>query len=329
MLGQPVSMLIRAWSASSSPVAPRRRDRDRPGAHDHRDAAPSRRRGQVRRALRQRRPCGAGGEPRHDRQHVPGVRLDDHVFPVDEATLARTSGSPGATTNRSLSSRPTPRSRACGTTRRGSRASPSASSSTSSTVVPSSPGPSGHRTGSRSATRRRRSARSSGTTSATATTRRPTARRSGQTRRRSSPSGEPATRPPTPGTTTRPRPRRPVAEGRRAAEQSRGRDPRGRFELRDRPRCRRDRGDHLLHEHLEPVRHDRRRVGGQERCRERPHAQALGEHHPGAGVEGCDRLLRTRRPDAVPGEARVQPGRLRMHDLHRQLGAADPRGQRR
>ena len=32
--------------------------------------------------------------------------------------------------------------------------------------------------------------------------------------------------------------------------------------------------------------------------------------------------------DAVPGQARLQPGRLRLHHLHRQLRAADPRGQR-
>ena len=33
-------------------------------------------------------------------------------------------------------------------------------------------------------------------------------------------------------------------------------------------------------------------------------------------------------PDAVPGQDGLQPGRLRLHDLHRQLRAADPRGQR-
>ena len=44
------------------------------------------------------------------------------------------------------------------------------------------------------------------------------------------------------------------------------------------------------------------------------------------GLEGRHRLLRAGRPDAVPGQARLQPGRLRLHHLHRQLRpAASPR----
>ena len=39
------------------------------------------------------------------------------------------------------------------------------------------------------------------------------------------------------------------------------------------------------------------------------------------------RLLRAGRPDAVPRQARLQPRRLRLHDLHRQLRPAHPRGQ--
>ena len=46
---------------------------------------------------------------------------------------------------------------------------------------------------------------------------------------------------------------------------------------------------------------------------------------PGSKV--VSRLLREGRPDAVPRQARVQPRRLRLHDLHRQLRPADPRGQ--
>ena len=57
--------------------------------------------------------------------------------------------------------------------------------------------------------------------------------------------------------------------------------------------------------------------------------QAMGENLPRPGLQGGQRLLRAGRPDAVPGQARLQPGRLRLHDLHRQLGPADPRGQRR
>ena len=59
-----------------------------------------------------------------------------------------------------------------------------------------------------------------------------------------------------------------------------------------------------------------------------PDPQAVGQDHAGAGLEGGQRLLRPRGPDAVPGQARLQPGRLRLHHLHRQLRPADPRGQR-
>ncbi len=61
----------------------------------------------------------------------------------------------------------------------------------------------------------------------------------------------------------------------------------------------------------------------------RPDPQALGQDHPGARLEGRHRLLRPGRADALPREARVQPRRLRLHHLYRQLGPADPRGQRR
>ena len=54
----------------------------------------------------------------------------------------------------------------------------------------------------------------------------------------------------------------------RAAEPGDG-HARGRLELRDRPRGRRHRGHHLLHQHLQPVGHDRRRPAGQARRRAR------------------------------------------------------------
>ena len=50
--------------------------------------------------------------------------------------------------------------------------------------------------------------------------------------------------------------------------------------------------------------------------------QAVGEVEPRARLEGRDRVLRARRPDAVPRGARLPHGRLRLHDLHRQLGPA-------
>ena len=46
-----------------------------------------------------------------------------------------------------------------------------------------------------------------------------------------------------------------------------------------RPRRRRDRGDHLVHEHLEPVGDDRRRAAGQEGRRAGPDPQAVGQDH--------------------------------------------------
>ena len=56
-------------------------DRHRPRAHDHRDAAQARRGREVRRVLRPRRLGAAAGQPRHDRQHEPGVRLDHRGLP--------------------------------------------------------------------------------------------------------------------------------------------------------------------------------------------------------------------------------------------------------
>ena len=59
----------------------RGRDRHRPGADDHRDAARARRGRQVRRVLRPRRLRAAAGQPRHHRQHEPRVRLHDRGVP--------------------------------------------------------------------------------------------------------------------------------------------------------------------------------------------------------------------------------------------------------
>ena len=95
-----------------------------------------------------------------------------------------------------------------------------------------------------------------------------------------------------------------------------------------RPRLGGDRRDHFLHEHLQPLGHGRGRAAGQERGRAGPEPQALGEDHAGAGLQGGDGLLRARRAAALPGQARVQPGRLRLHHLHRQLRAAAARDQR-
>ena len=55
-------------------------------------------------------------------------------------------------------------------------------------------------------------------------------------------------------------------------------------------------------------------------------SEAVGENHHGAGLPGGQRLLRKGRAVAVLGEARLLPGRLRLHHLHRQLWPAARRG---
>ena len=87
-----------------------------------------------------------------------------------------------------------------------------------------------------------------------------------------------------------------------------------------------DRGDHLVHQHLQPVGDDRRGAAGQEGGREGPDPQAVGQDLARARLEGRHRLLRPGRPDALPRQARLQPRRLRLHDLHRQLRPAHRRG---
>ncbi len=113
----------------------------------------------------------------------------------------------------------------------------------------------------------------------------------------------------------------PVACSRRAGA-ARRRRLHGRGALRAGARRGRHRRDHELHEHLEPVRHGRRRAPGEERRRAWPRPQAVGEVEPRARLEGRDRVLRQGGPDPVPRGARLPHGRLRLHDLHRQLGAA-------
>ena len=77
MLGQPISMLhARSDRLQATGQLPRRRDRHRPGAARHADAAQEGRRRQVRRVLRRRLVDAAARRPRHDRQHGAGIRRD-------------------------------------------------------------------------------------------------------------------------------------------------------------------------------------------------------------------------------------------------------------
>ena len=91
----------------------------------------------------------------------------------------------------------------------------------------------------------------------------------------------------------------------------------------------RDRGDYQLHEHFEPRSHARGRATGEEGGRAGARDEAVGEDEPRAGLEGGDGLPRRRRADAVPRCPWLQPGGLRLHDLHRELragGGAHRRG---
>ena len=71
---------------------------------------------------------------------------------------------------------------------------------------------------------------------------------------------------------------------------------RRRLELHARPRRRRDRGDHVVHEHVEPVGHARRRPARPQREQEGPQGQAVGQDHARSRLEGRHRLLREGRP---------------------------------
>ena len=101
-------------------------------------------------------------------------------------------------------------------------------------------------------------------------------------------------------------------------EALRGREPR----FRSRPWRRRDRGDHLLHQHLQPERADRRRPAGAQRRRQGPEGKAVGEDLAGAGQPGGRGISRQFRPAEGSRQGRLQPGRLRLHHLHRQFRPA-------
>ncbi len=102
MLGQPVTMLIpQVIGFRLTGSLPAGTHGDRPGADRHRNAAQERRGRQVRRVLRRRPRQPAAGGPRHDRQHVAGVR--QHLRASSRSTRKRcaTSNCPAATPIRS------------------------------------------------------------------------------------------------------------------------------------------------------------------------------------------------------------------------------------
>ena len=197
------------------------------------------------------------------------------VFPIDEETTKYLKLT-GRTTSSSRWSRPTPRSRASGTTPTPSRASPRSSSST---WPPSSrrwPARSARRTGCRCPTPRTSFRGRAGRLRPTGGVRR---RRAGYDEVRSpSPSRPPTRRRHASTATARrahdsaPRPGR-----RRGRPQQPGPgDPRRRHGVRARPRRGGDRGDHVVHQHLQPVGDDRRGAAGQEGRREGPDHASRG-----------------------------------------------------
>ena len=100
-------------------------------------------------------------------------------------------------------------------------------------------------------------------------------------------------------------PKRARDEGRRAAR-----------------RLGRDRGDHLVHEHLEPVGAGGRRARGEEGRREGPDVQAVVKTSLAPGSRVVTDYLAKAGSAPVSRAARLQPRRLRLHDLHRQLRPA-------
>ena len=292
------------------------RDRDRPRAHDHRAAAQDRRRRQVRRVLRARPRRPRAGRPRDHREHVPRVRRDVRLLPrrrADPAYLRLTGRSEeriaarrGVLQGEPALARRDRRARVLA----GCRARPRPRSSRASRA----------RAARRTAWRSREakdsfldSLASFGHGYGNGTIDKGVA------------DTFPASDPPLiPGTgVARDRPRaRAGRDGRRArpcAPRSAQLDGDGDRAAR---RLGRDRRHHELHEHVEPAGDARRGPRREEGGRARPRAQAVGQVLARAGLARRHRLLRSGGPDAVPRGAGLPHGRLRLHDLHRELRPA-------
>ncbi len=91
---------------------------------------------------------------------------------------------------------------------------------------------------------------------------------------------------------------------------------------RDRGRPRGDRGDHQLHQHVQPAGDGGRRPPRPSRGRTWSRAETLGQDEPRPRFEGGDGLPRPRRTHRGSGHDRFRPGGVRLHHLHRQLGPA-------
>ena len=292
-----------------------RRHRHRRGAHRHRHAAQARRGRQVRRVLRRRRRRGAAGQPRHAGQHEPRIRLHRSDFPDrrgDRRLPAADRPHRGAArAGRGL------RQGAGHVARPGSASpsSPSTSNSTSATWCRPSPDRSARRTASCCRSPRSRSARTSTTTSKRTTRR----RRPSSTRPSTSPS-RPAIRSRCPSPTTAQStsvPRRPTApHGRPSKPVTVHSDEQGEFVL--------DHGAVVVAAITSCTNTSNPSVMLGAALLARNAVEKGLTSKPwvktsmAPGFAGRQRLLRQGRRLAVPGEAGLLPGRLRLHHLHRQ-----------
>ena len=93
-------------------------------------------------------------------------------------------------------------------------------------------------------------------------------------------------------------------------------------QARSRQRRRGDRRHHLLHQHLQSERDDRRRPAGAQGGGQGPDLKALGEDLACAGLAGGRRISRQVRPAEGSRQARLQSRRLWLHHLHRQFRSA-------
>ena len=132
-------------------------------------------------------------------------------------------------------------------------------------------------------------------------------------------------------------PRRPrcaveTGRGRGAGQRTASRGDRGQAGQAAGGRLRRDRGDHELHQHVQPLGDGGRGPACQEGRRARPGGRPLRQDKPRARFARSHRLPADGGPHGATREARLLPRGFRMHDLHRQLrpsGHAGDRGRRR
>ena len=294
MLGEALSMLVpQVVGFRLTGALPRGRDRDRPRAHRDARSCARRRRREVRRVLRARRRLARARRPRDAREHEPRVRRDVRLLPRRRRDARRTCASPAATPSASRSSRRTARRTCSGTSRTSIRSTRRSSSSTSATSSRRSPGRAARRTACRSRARRRRSSSRSAASASTTRTGRTTRRSPTRSRRATR---RPATAAADAGAGAR-RTRRPLAK---SAGHGRGRG------LRARARLRRDRRDHVVHEHVEPVGDDRRRPAREEGGRARPERKPWVKSSLAPGSKVVTEYYRARRPRHVPRRARLQ-----------------------